>query len=647
MSDDLPAVLKKHFRFRGFRPGQEQVMRSLLAGRPALALFPTGAGKSLCYQLPALLMEGVTLVISPLIALMKDQVERLRARGIAAARLDSSLTEEQVMEVFQAMASGRLKLLYVAPERLLNERFVERLKGMRIAMMAIDEAHCISEWGHSFRPEYLRLAHVARELGIKPVLALTATATPQVAADICKAFGIEAGDHVQTSFLRANLQYRITPCEVGQRLDLLTRRLQKRGGPAIVYVTLQRTAEQVATHLQRSGLKARAYHAGMPAEHRSEAQEAFMGGAADVIVATIAFGMGIDKADIRAVYHYNLPKTIENYQQETGRAGRDGKRSVCELLACRDDCVVLENFVYGDAPTAGALRQLVDHLLRRGEVFEVSMYDLSHATDIRPMVIETVITYLELEGILKPLGSVYATYQWRLMTDERRVLAGHAAEQQQFLKELFAAGKKGMRWTTVDVEEVMAELGVERERVLKALSGLEESGEAVVRPSGVRQRYRLVVEGGAVKTSEVANRLGELFARREARDIARLRQVLEFAGHPGCLTRWLLGYFGEVMAGTCGSCESCKSKKVGETARPIPGTVQREIGAEEMSAIQALIQEGHPALRGARQVTRFLCGLSSPASTRARLGKHDAFGLLERLPFAEVLGQVETMTGRG
>jgi ATP-dependent DNA helicase RecQ len=238
-------------------------MRTLLEGRSALALLPTSAGKSLCYQLPALLLDGLTLVISPLIALMKDQVRSLKARGIPAARLDSSLTAAEVDKVFADIGAGMLRLLYIAPERLMNEAFLRRLQSVKVAMMAVDEAHCISEWGHSFRPEYLRLAHVARELNIRPVLALTATATPAVARDICTAFGIAETDLVRTSFRRPNLHFRITPCPAERRKDLLVRRLQERGGAAVVYVTQQHTAEEVATHLQRQGLKAQAYHAGI------------------------------------------------------------------------------------------------------------------------------------------------------------------------------------------------------------------------------------------------------------------------------------------------------------------------------------------------------------------------------------------------
>jgi len=665
MPHDLHATLERSFGHAHFREGQEQVIQTLLAGRSALALFPTGAGKSLCYQLPSLLMEGLTVVISPLIALMKDQVEVLQSRGIAAARLDSSLSAAEAAGVYDGIRSGTLKLLYIAPERLLSEQFVTRLARAKVAMMAVDEAHCISEWGHNFRPEYLRLAHVAKELGIRPVLALTATATPAVAADIRRAFDIDAADHVQNSFLRPNLSYRITPCSAGDRLGMLTSRLLERQETAIVYVTLQKTAEEVAGHLRKSGLNALAYHAGLPDEQRHEAQDAFMGGRADTIVATIAFGMGIDKADIRGVYHYNLPKTLENYAQETGRAGRDGRPSVCELLACADDRIVLDNFTYGDTPTPQAIRHLLDELLSSGASaaasvageFDISIYDLAQATDIRPLVIETVLTHLELGGVLRPLGSFYASYQFRLLKTESVVLAEHTPDRQAFLKRLLHAGKRGTKWTTLHPDEAVVALDEPRDRILKALTWLADSGHIELKPSGSRQRYRLAGDP-ATRDPEQLNQsmqasMQELFAVRESRDLERLQGVLDFAGHRGCLTLRLLQYFGEAsgdeaVAG-CGNCTSCREGIVataesgGVAPREIPASAVPPISPEQAAAVRSVVAEGRPSLRTPRQLARFLCGLTSPATTRERLGRHAAFGVLARVPFAEVLAEAETL----
>src|SRR4051812_34395962 len=251
---ELSDALRTHFGHAEFRAGQEAVVRALLEGESALALFPTGAGKSLCYQLPAVLMEGTALVVSPLIALMKDQVDALRARGIAAARLDSTLTAAETQRVYADLRDGTLKLLYVAPERLSGEAFVKRLRRAKISLLAIDEAHCISEWGHNFRPEYLRLARVAEELELRPVLALTATATPDVARDICKAFGIAGERHVQTSFRRRNLHLRVTPCASAPKPAVLAKRLPRaKVGPAVVYVTLQKTPEGVPAGLAQAG----------------------------------------------------------------------------------------------------------------------------------------------------------------------------------------------------------------------------------------------------------------------------------------------------------------------------------------------------------------------------------------------------------
>lgn len=635
---DLTESLRRFFGHDTFRPGQEAVISRLLPGRSVLALFPTGAGKSLCYQLPALLLDGLTLVVSPLIALMKDQVGALQARGLAAERLDSTLSPEEVNRVYSSMEDGSLKLLYVSPERLANAGFLKRLQRCDISLFAVDEAHCLSEWGHNFRPDYLRLPEVARSLGAGRVLALTATATPAVAAQIRERFGIAEEDQVQTGFARPNLRFRVHPCTARERdrrlVDLLG---EAEASPAIVYVTLQETSERVAGLLKRAGIAARAYHAGMRDEDRAEVQDGFMDGLIPVVVATIAFGMGVDKSDIRRVVHFNLPKSLENYVQESGRAGRDGAPAVCDILACADDLTVLENFIYGDTPSPTALKSLVEHVLLRGEAFSVSRYDLSQSRDIRQTVVETALTYLEMEGLLVPEGPFYGGSEVRLLRPFETVLAGLPHDRKELLRRLFETGKAGRLWHRFDHGESATALGVTEEMISRILSDLAVHGEAVRRPYGLRHAYHLGA-GTDRSVGAVAARLADRFASREVAEIARLHQVVDLCETPQCLPQQLIAHFGESIA-PCGNCAVCLGEHAGG---PLPATKRGELTLEDAALIREAKAEHHPALRQPRQLARFLCGLSSPATTRARLHRDDRFGALAEVPFLEVLDQCES-----
>jgi len=639
----IDQALQKYFGHSEFREGQRDVMLSLMDSRSALAIFPTGGGKSLCYQLPALLFDGLTLVVSPLIALMKDQVETLTSRGLSAARLDSTLSSEEVQDIYKRMESGDLKLLYVAPERLANEGFLKRLRRCPISMLAVDEAHCISEWGHNFRPDYLKLAQQAKELKVGRVLALTATATPPVAADIRKRFGIAEKDHIQTGFARPELIYRVTPCRADDRKARLLSQLKKqKKGPTIVYVTLQRTAEEVAGFLSQNGLSAGAYHAGMKDEHRAEMQDRFMTGDMDIVVATIAFGMGIDKADIRYVYHYNLPKSLENFVQESGRAGRDGEAAFCEILACLDDLTVLENFVYGDTPSPTALQSVVEHVLMQGEEFSVSRYQLSGAKDIRPIVIATALTYLELDGVISPTGPFYSGYQYQLLRSEEQGLAGHSEERKQFLRKIFSASDKGWKWYKLpDLENTAKQINEDANRIRKGLGYLADMGEIILKPNGLRHGYKLV-KGADLTISKWTERLVKLFETRESGEIARLGKVVELCESKTCVPEQLLNYFGDKMDEPCGKCSSCTDNA---TDNQLPRQRKNDTGltSEQAAIIYELHREEHVALRQPRQLARYLCGITSPAASRARLNRDDRFGALGEVPFQEVLLHAEAM----
>ncbi len=337
-------LLKQYFGYDEFRPLQEEVIENVIAGRDSLVIMPTGGGKSLCYQLPALRFEGVTLVVSPLIALMKDQVDSLKAIGIKAEFINSTLTYEAASRVRGEALRGDLKILYVAPERLALDSFQAFLSNLNISLVAIDEAHCISEWGHDFRPDYRNLGLFRRNFPNVPFIALTATATPRVRDDIVNQLGLISRQRFVASFNRSNLTYQVRPKRnaFDQLVELLENR---RGQPVIVYCHSRKETEELAVDLRNLGHDANAYHAGLDTRVRRQTQEGFIAGEFPIVVATIAFGMGIDKPDVRLVVHYSIPKSLEAYYQETGRAGRDGLPSDCVLLYSYGDKSRQEYFI--------------------------------------------------------------------------------------------------------------------------------------------------------------------------------------------------------------------------------------------------------------------------------------------------------------
>ncbi len=348
-------LLKKYWGYSCFLPHQQEIIASVLEGRDTLAVMATGGGKSLCYQLPAVCLGGLTLVISPLISLMKDQVDDLNARGIPAAAYNSSLEYRERARIEAELKDGNLRLLFISPEKCMQQHFLESLKNSGIRLIAIDEAHCISEWGHNFRPEYRQLAQIKKYFAGVPVIALTATAIPEVRRDIVQQLNLSDPREFIGSFNRKNLRYRVIP-KKNPMVFLLHYLGQHRNDAGIIYCLSKKETEEIAQELKKRGFSALAYHAGLPKQVRDSVQDAFIRDAVSVVCATVAFGMGIDKPDVRFVIHYDLPKTVESYYQETGRAGRDGQYSECILLYSRGDSARIRAMLEHDPGGAGHLR---------------------------------------------------------------------------------------------------------------------------------------------------------------------------------------------------------------------------------------------------------------------------------------------------
>lgn len=400
-SHEVTESLKKHFGFEDFREGQREVIATILSGKDAVVVMPTGSGKSLCYQLPAMMLEGATLVVSPLIALMKDQVDALQSRGLPATFINSAIPESEQRSRIESLRRGQYKLVYVAPERFRSPRFNAALRSVNISLFAVDEAHCVSTWGHDFRPDYLRLKNVIESLGNTSTLALTATATPYVRSDIIQQLGLKSPQTFISGFDRPNLSIEVVHTERERdKISRIQRLAKAHTGSGIVYSSTRKAVEQVATHLTDLGLSVAMYHAGMKDAERIRAQENFMTGRKQIIVATNAFGMGIDKPDIRFVAHYQMPGSIEAYYQEIGRAGRDGLPSSCLLLFNYADKNTHDFFIDGSYPDATLVKGVYEALVATGRKrIELSTTEVSRrAGEKNEMAVNSALYLLERAG---------------------------------------------------------------------------------------------------------------------------------------------------------------------------------------------------------------------------------------------------------
>lgn len=630
---NLEQQLTNVFGFKSFKKGQTTTITKVLERKSTAAIFPTGSGKSLCYQLPALQLPGLTLVVSPLLSLMKDQLDFLLKHNISAARLDSTLEREHYNQILEKAKNNQLKILMISVERFKNERFRNQLKQMHISLMVIDEAHCISEWGHNFRPDYLKLPDYQKEFNIPQVLLLTATATAQVISDMREKFLIEKCDVVVTGFYRKNLYLQMSPIDESQRCQQLLKRIQsKKEAPTIVYVTLQNTAKKVAEFLVLNHINAKFYHAGMKSEQRETLQNQFMNGDVSCIVATIAFGMGIDKSDVRQVIHYDLPKSIENYSQEIGRSGRDGKPALCEVMANNNNINIHENFVYGDTPEKRSIRQLLENIQNTQESFlELKIIALSKELNIRVLPLKTLLVYLEIEAIIAPKYTYYEEYSFKNIESFSKIINTFNGERRSFIEAVFKNCVKKQKYTYVDIQAIINQYSTQRSRIVAALEYFDEKGMLELQAKQSVERFE--IKNSHFDLTEMTHKIDNLFRKKEKVEIKRIHKMMRFFESDSCLSKKLAHYFSEDLAfDKCGHCSHCDYGPANFQSREQHKSLDSFNYYDLTSEFKSVIKS-HFSINN---LCKFLCGIYAPLFGQYKLKSLNNFAVLESYGYAEV-----------
>ena len=661
---EIDAYLTK-FGLSSFRPGQREVIATVLSGRDCLCVMPTGGGKSLCYQLPALALEGLTLVVSPLIALMKDQVDQLHALGLPVTFINSTLSLEEQHERLDRMAAGEYRLVYVVPERFRSTRFLDAVREVGLKLLAVDEAHCISEWGHDFRPDYARLGRFRHSLGDPTTIALTATATDAVRRDIVEQLDLNDPRVFITGFARPNLFYEVQlPRTERQKMDLLVQFLRETPGSGIIYASTRKKCEEVAQAISEQLRRgAVVYHAGMVADQRHAAQDAFMQGRSPVVVATNAFGMGIDKSDVRFVVHYNLPGTLEAYYQEAGRAGRDGSPSRCLLLYHASDRYIQEFFIESAYPARENIKRVYDFLLEQeADPIELTQQDLKEELGL-PIGAEGVGTceqLLESAGVLERLMLAENMAAVRLDSDLPTLvdlLPKQATVRRRVLRAVERlVGPRRNEMVQFAPRRLSQELEMDQTSLTHALRELNELDVFTYVPPFRGRALRMVRRDQPFEALEIDF---ETLERRKEAEYEKLKRVIYFATSGKCRQQDILEYFGDDRRGACGHCDNCRRR--GISPGTPPGEDHRQAGSEDSTESpddEHLLRAVRIVLSGVARtqarvrcgkhlIAQMLCGSESAKMEKLGLKRLSTFGLLKHLKQPQVAALIDGLITSG
>lgn len=652
---NVDQILRERFGLATFRAGQREVIEQVLARRDVLCVMPTGGGKSLCYQLPALLLDGVTVVVSPLIALMKDQVDVLRSRGIRATLINSTLDPAEQTARIREVEAGEYDLVYIAPERFQSGRFVEAAAKTRLALLAVDEAHCISEWGHDFRPDYARIGSARKLLGMPPCIALTATATDHVRRDIAVQLQLREPALFVTGFDRPNLSYRVIKAGTEpEKLARLARIYDKIPGPSIIYASSRARCETVAEFAKTSLRKnAVVYHAGLTREERSQAQDRFMQGEADVVVATNAFGMGIDKTNIRSVVHFNLPGTLEAYYQEAGRAGRDGEPAHCVLFFAPGDRKLQELFIENEYPSREVIIGTYEFL--RGielDPIELTRQEIREGAGVSEgeQAVGAALGILEAAGGLerfRPRENM-AIVRFNGDPDAFPLLNKNPSEQGSSTRAKVLGGLQALigRRTGETIyfhpEAFAASLGIDRSALLRSLRALRDEWPIDYIPPFRGNAVRVVDRSRRGRDLEIDYRA--LYEKKE-QEYQKLERMIQYATSSSCRRAFILDYFGDPKNERCDRCDRCEANDPAISER-LPGLVSLtiETPAAREVVLKALSGVARAKGRfGKTTVAKMLAGSLSEKMKSWRLDELSTFGILRELKTDEIVRLIDAL----